>query len=86
MLPVDLRKDSSSKSYYLYSALIHSGITYNFIFLSIVDKLGFEMIEAGRSNVKKKVSPPITTVTSEPLRSTMVIWQMVALCDGAGTK
>ncbi len=62
MVLVDLCKGSGSKGYYLYSALINLGATYNFVSQSIADKLRLDAVKAGRSKVEKKAAPPITTV------------------------
>ncbi len=83
---VDLYKCSGSKGYYPSLALVDSSATYNFIFKSIADKLGLEAVKAGKSKVKKKALPPITTVNGEPLRATAVIRQMVWMRNSAGTK
>jgi hypothetical protein len=45
MVPMDLCEGSGGNSYYPYSALINSGATYNFISLSVVDKLRLEEVQ-----------------------------------------
>ncbi len=86
IMPVDLRKGLGGERYYPYLALGDSGATYNFIAQSVTDKLILEVVKAGRSKVKKKASPPSTTVNGEPLRATTVVQQTVKMRDSAGTK
>jgi predicted aspartyl protease len=86
MVPVDLRKGSGGEGYYPYSALVHSGATYNFISQAVADRLGLEAVRAGRRKKQKKLPPPITTVNGETLRATAVVRQMVRIRNSARTK
>jgi hypothetical protein len=86
MVPVDLYKGSGGKGHCPYLTLVDSGTTYIFISQTVVDKLGLEAVEAGRSRVKKKTLPPITLVDGEPLRATAVVWQIVQMRDSTRTK
>jgi hypothetical protein len=83
MMPLDLRKGSGGQGYCPYSALIHSGATYNCISQSVADKLGLEGVKAGRKKNRKKMPPPITMVNSEPLRATTVVRRMVQMRNDA---
>ncbi len=86
IVPVDYHKGSGDEGYYPCKALVDSGATYNFISQFIVDILRLEAVMTGRSNVKIKASPPITTVNSELLRATVVVWSMVWMSDSARTQ
>ncbi len=86
IVPVDLRIGSGNEKYYLYSALVDSGATYNFISQAVADKLGLEAAKAGKRKKKKEMPPPITIVNGEPLRATAVVRQMVHMQDSAGAK
>jgi predicted aspartyl protease len=59
--------------YYLYSTLVDSGATYNFISQAVADKLGLEAAKAGKRKKKEKMPLPITTVNGEPLHTTAVV-------------
>ncbi len=86
MVPVDLRKGLGGKSFYLFSALIDSGATYNFISHVIAERLSLEVIMAGQRRKQRKLPPPITTVNGETLHATVVVHQMILMRDNTVAK
>jgi hypothetical protein len=57
MILVDLCKGLGSEDYYPYSALVDSGITYNFICQSVTNKLRLEAVKGRKVQGQEDSSP-----------------------------
>jgi hypothetical protein len=86
MVPVDLRKVKESNRFLLYSTLVDSRTTYNFISQAVVDSVGMQPAKARRQKKGIAKPPVIATVNGMSLHTTAIVRHMVRMWDSAGVK